>query len=302
MDEIDQIRAFNRLWTQQMGILSRSYLGSGLGLAEARVLHDLDAPGPHRARALAAALGLDEGQLSRIIAGFARKGWLERAPDPADARARTLLLSPAGQAVVAGLKAASRGALQGMMAQLSGPNRAGLVAGLEKAATALQTQEAPRIRLLAPGDAGWILQRHAEIYAVDEGFDASFEPLVAEILLAFLRQYDPQREAGWVAWQGRQRLGSIFCMTSGPATPDTAKLRLFLLEHAARGTGLAQDMMDQCLGFAQAAGYRKMRLWTHESHRAAGKLYARNGFRPIDSQPVHQFGQDLVDQTWERDF
>ncbi|MBF9060677.1 GNAT family N-acetyltransferase [Rhodobacterales bacterium HKCCSP123] len=149
------------------------------------------------------------------------------------------------------------------------------------------------------GDAGWLVMRHAERYAADEGFDASFEPLVARILAGFLEGHDPARERGWIARAGERRLGSIFCV-EGP-TPDTAKLRLFYLEPEARGLGLGQRLLQECMAFARAAGYRRMTLWTHESHRAACALYARNGFACVRSEPVHSFGTDLVEQEWVRD-
>jgi GNAT superfamily N-acetyltransferase len=148
------------------------------------------------------------------------------------------------------------------------------------------------------GDAGWLIQRHAERYAVDEGFDATFEPLVARILADFLEHHDPARERGWIARAGDWRLGSIFCV-EGP-DPDTAKLRLFYLEPEARGLGLGHLLLTACLDFARAAGYRRMTLWTHESHRAACALYARHGFACVRSEPVHSFGVDLVEQEWTR--
>jgi GNAT superfamily N-acetyltransferase len=89
-------------------------------------------------------------------------------------------------------------------------------------------------------------------------------------------------------------------MAEGPDDPETARLRLFLIEPQARGTGLAQNMLQACLAFASNAGYRRMRLWTHESHRAAGRLYARNGFTLVSQRPARAFGCDVVDQTWER--
>jgi GNAT superfamily N-acetyltransferase len=149
------------------------------------------------------------------------------------------------------------------------------------------------------GDAGWLIQRHAELYAAEAGFDATFEPLVARILADFLDGHDRARERGWIARAGGRRLGSIFCVT-GPA-PETAKLRLFLLEPEVRGIGLAQRMLDTCLSFAGGAGYGRMTLWTHESHRAACALYARNGFACLASKPVRNFGQPLVEQEWVRD-
>lgn len=154
------------------------------------------------------------------------------------------------------------------------------------------------LRPRAAEDAPWLVARHADLYARDEGFDDSFGVLVAEIVAGFLRSHDPACEQGWIAWQGGQRLGSIFCVRDAPGV---ARLRLFLVEPEARGTGLAQHMLDTCLGFARGAGYHRIRLWTHESHRAAGRLYARNGFVLTASTPAHSFGRDVVEQDWARD-
>ncbi len=157
------------------------------------------------------------------------------------------------------------------------------------------------LRPFAPSDADWLVARHAALYARDDGFDESFGPLVAGIVADFLAQPDQTRQAGWIAWGAGKRCGSIFCVCEDPATPLIAKLRLFLIEPESRGTGLAQTLLDTCLGFARNARYRQMRLWTHESHRAAGRLYARNGFVLASARTVHSFGQDLVEQIWQRD-
>jgi GNAT superfamily N-acetyltransferase len=153
------------------------------------------------------------------------------------------------------------------------------------------------LRDLEIGDAGWLIERHAVLYARDDGFDATFEALVAEILAAYIRDRDPALERAFIAVEDGRRLGSIFCVRSG--APGVAKLRLFLIEPEARGRGLGQTLLDACLGFAKGAGYHSLRLWTHESHRAACALYARNGFRLTESRPVRSFGRDLVEQTWE---
>lgn len=155
------------------------------------------------------------------------------------------------------------------------------------------------LRDIAIGDAGWLIQRHAELYARSDGFDATFEPLVAEIIVDFLRNRDPETERAFIAVRGHTRLGSIFCVGSGD--PGVAKLRLFLVVPKARGLGLGRRLLVACLGFARGAGYRKMRLWTHESHRAACALYRQHGFVLTGAKPVHSFGQDLVEQTWEID-
>lgn len=302
MDCIDDIRAFSRFYTGRLGLLGRSYLGSGLGVAEVRLLHDLDAPEPCRARDLARVLALDEAQVSRSLAGFERRGWISRVPAKADARARAVVLTPEGRALVAGLKAQSRAAIAPLVAPLPAGARSRLSAALAEVKQLLSgTDTVPVLRPLAPGDAGWIISRHGALYAEDEGYDASFEALVARILSDFILGHDPARERGWIAERAGVPVGSIFCMAEGAHAPDTARLRLFLVEKTERGSGLAQQMLDACLDFARLTGYRRMVLWTHESHRAAGRLYARNGFALRESRPARAFGQDTVEQIWDRE-
>lgn len=155
-----------------------------------------------------------------------------------------------------------------------------------------------RLRDLEIGDAGWLIMRHAELYARDEGFDWTFEPLVAEILVDFLRNRDATVERAWIAVRGEARLGSIFCVRQDATT---AKLRLFLLEPAARGLGLGQRLLEACVSHARRQGFDRLALWTHESHKAACALYARNGFRMVDTRAVRSFGCDLVEQSWVLD-
>ncbi|NJM83392.1 MAG: MarR family transcriptional regulator, partial [Tabrizicola sp.] len=115
MDAIDRIRAFNRFYTGRLGLLGRSYLGSGLSLSEVRLLHDLDVAEPPMARELAHDLTLDEGYVSRVLAGFVRRGWLARLVPKTDRRVRILRLTPEGRAVAAALKSASRADLAALL-------------------------------------------------------------------------------------------------------------------------------------------------------------------------------------------
>lgn len=156
----------------------------------------------------------------------------------------------------------------------------------------------PEFRAFGPDDTDWLVDRHGALYARDEGFDETFPALVREIVDGFLAGHDPAREGGWILWQGGARIGSVFVVQEAPGV---AKLRLVLLEPQARGQGLGQRLLDQAMGFARGAGYRTMRLWTHESHRAAGRMYARNGFRLVGQEARQSFGQAVVAQFWERE-
>jgi len=154
------------------------------------------------------------------------------------------------------------------------------------------------LRPVRPDDQHWIVDRHAELYARDEGFDGTFGPLVRGIVEGFFAGHDAAAEAGWIAEGPEGRLGCIFCVRKDD---ETAKLRLFLTLPEARGQGLGRRLLEACMGFARDAGYRRMVLWTHASHRAACALYAKAGWRVADSRPVRSFGVDLIEQAWEID-
>ena len=154
------------------------------------------------------------------------------------------------------------------------------------------------LRNLEIGDAGWLIEQHGMLYARDEGFDRTFEALVAEVLADFIRHHDPACERAFIAEENGTRLGSIFCVRNDE---QTARLRLFLLMPEVRGRGLGRYLLDTCMGWARDRGYRRMRLSTHESHHAACALYARAGWRCVASKPVRSFGVDLVEQDWEID-
>lgn len=154
------------------------------------------------------------------------------------------------------------------------------------------------LRPFQPTDADWVARQHGVLYARDEGFDETFEPLVASIVNDFVAAHDPACERGWITWENQHRLGCIFCVKMDE---QTAKLRLFLLVPEARGRGLGRQLLDSCMGFARAAGYSRMTLWTHAEHRAACALYQRSGWQLTQSQRVHSFGRDLTEQQWDID-
>lgn len=151
----------------------------------------------------------------------------------------------------------------------------------------------------ARSDRDWVVSQHRDHYAREEGFDDSFGVLVAQIVDAFLNQHNADDERGWIAWRDGVRLGSVFVVR---LDATTAKLRLFLLVPEARGTGLGHRMLQQAMGFARTCGYEGMQLWTHESHRAAGALYARAGWHLQSETPVVSFGKPNVEQIWRMRF
>jgi GNAT superfamily N-acetyltransferase len=155
-------------------------------------------------------------------------------------------------------------------------------------------------RLGRPGDLGWVVMAHGEVYDAEFHWDSDFEALVARIVGEYAAEHDSGREAAWIAELDGRRVGCVFCVAD-PTDPGVAKLRILLVHPDGRGHGLGGRLVDTCLDFARAAGYERMRLWTNHPLTAARKIYLARGFRLIDEEPHCSFGVDLVGQTYELD-
>jgi GNAT superfamily N-acetyltransferase len=152
------------------------------------------------------------------------------------------------------------------------------------------------LRSPLPGDYGWVIQRHGALYAKEYGFDIHFEALVARIVADFAQNHDAARERAWIATLNGEPVGSVFCVDAGDGV---AKLRLLIVDPAARGRRLGSRLVDECVEFARAAGYRELTLWTQQQLVAARRIYEHAGFECIEQEPpTEQFSTQQVSETW----
>ena len=293
------VRAFSRFYTRRLGTLDEGLLDTPWTLTEARVVFELAQAAVTVMAALRTALAIDSGYLSRLLAKFDAAGLISRNASTTDARRQSLSLTAAGRKLFRTLDERSNRQVARLLEPLTGPARESLVSAMRTVMRALDEQPRPAVvelRGLRPGDLGWVVQRHGEIYAREHGWTMAFEALVARIVADYLEQHRPGRENAWIAEVDGQRAGCVLCVRKDD---ETAQLRVLLVEAWARGHGLGARLVDECIRFARACGYRKLVLWTNDVLASARKIYQAAGFELAGEEHHHSFGKDLVGQYWE---
>jgi DNA-binding MarR family transcriptional regulator/ribosomal protein S18 acetylase RimI-like enzyme len=296
------VRQFNRFYTRQIGLLHDGLLGTPFSLTEGRLLYEIAQRGTTTAAELAADLEIDPGYLSRLIRGFLASGIASRERAPTDRRQGVLTLTDHGRRTFAELDRRSQSEIGALLDRLDDDERRRLLAAMatiERLLAPAGSPAAARTFVLRPHrseDLGWILARHATLYAKEFGWGSQFKLLGARIIADFLRGHDPEREGCWIAECDGEPAGSVMLVDAGG---NVAKLRLLLVEPRARGHGIGQRLVDECVRFARAAGYHKITLWTQSVLTAARTIYERAGFVRMEEKPHRSFGVDLVGETWE---
>jgi DNA-binding MarR family transcriptional regulator/GNAT superfamily N-acetyltransferase len=311
--QVAQVRAFNRFYTNVIGVLHGMYLDTPFTLTEGRLLFEIARQPAVEVSDLRRALDIDAGYLSRVLSRFEAESLITRHRSSADARRQEIRIADAGRAAAADLDRRSAGqiaallrgadcdrllgAMQVISTELGAPGEGDRPA--REATGAAADRRVVTLRPPALGDLGWVLHRHATIYAAEFGWDATFEELCARIIGEYttLRDAHPDRTAGWIAEVNGVPAGSVFCVPDGETT---ARLRLLLVEPWARGLGLGATLVGQCLQFAREVGYADITLWTYDRLAAARKVYKGAGFTLASEYPDDSFGHSMMSQTWSR--
>jgi DNA-binding MarR family transcriptional regulator/N-acetylglutamate synthase-like GNAT family acetyltransferase len=302
-DEVSAIRAFNRFWTQQIGLLQAGLVDTPYSLTEARLLFELAQRESTDLADLRGALRLDAGYLTRIVGRLKDAGLITAERSPDDGRRQVIRLTGQGRAEFGTLDARSSEATASMLEGIAAADRRRLVAAMATIEDTLAPRpaEPPRGYLLrepGPGDLGWMVGRNGAVYAAEYGWDQSYEALVARIVADFAQHHDPARQRAWIAEVDGEPVGCVLCVRRDE---ETAQLRILLVDPAARGLGIGARLVEECIRFARTAGYRSLVLWTNDVLVSARRLYEAAGFKLVDEEAHHSFGHDLVGQMWRLD-
>lgn len=298
-DPVERIRAFNRFYTRRIDLLDEGYLATPFTLLEARLLWELADRGTATAADLARDLGLDPGQLSRILKRFEADALIRRTASVEDARRVEIRLTDHGRTVFAPLEAESRARIGRSIAPLDDEAVGRLTEAMADVTRLVDPERIERplvLRAHRPGEVATVCARQAAYYARVHRFDERFEALVMEIGAAFLRDFDPRRDASILAEVDGRVVGSIF--VTGADRGGVAKLRLLHVESEMRGRGLGRRLVDEAIRFARDRGCSELSLWTNDVLVEARRLYERTGFERVAAEPHQRFGPALVGETW----
>jgi DNA-binding MarR family transcriptional regulator/GNAT superfamily N-acetyltransferase len=296
--DVATLRAFNRVYTNRLGLLDAHLDQSPFTLSEARILYELANRTDPTGAEIARALNLDPAQISRTLKRFADRGLVATRDDPSHGRHQLLSLTHRGRAAFAALEDNTRAAVGALLDGLPPFRRGRLICAAQTVTRIFEDEAAPRpvLRGLKPGDLGLVTARQAILYAEEYGWNGDYEALVARILADFHQCFDSDRDAAWIAEIDGRMVGSIFLVHGD--TPEAGKLRLLYVEPDARGAGVGKMLVAACVDRAREIGYERLDLWTNSVLTAARSIYERAGFVLVDEAPHHSFGKDLVGQTW----
>lgn len=298
---VARIRSFSRFYTRKAGVLNEMLLDSNFGLTEARVMYELNNRDQTTAKELASDLELDPAYISRLIKKIEKQGYITRTTSSKDKRSQNIVLTDKGQAEAKELNDRSVRLFSSLLDGMNLKNQEDLMAAMDRI-EALLTSSAERASpyLLRPhraGDMGWIIQAHGRLYAEEYGWDSTFEALVADIAAGFLNNFEATSDYCWIAELDGRTVGSALIVRENETT---AKLRLVIVDPVARGYGIGQRLVEECMNSARHLGYSNMSLWTNKNLTAAIAIYKKLNFELIEEEPHHSFGKDLIGQYWKR--
>ncbi|MGW5699876.1 bifunctional helix-turn-helix transcriptional regulator/GNAT family N-acetyltransferase [Amycolatopsis japonica] len=298
-DRVATVRAFNRLYTGVIGVLDEGPADAEYSLSEARVIFELAQQDQTQVTDLRKRLDLDAGYASRLLARLEGRGLLTRERSDEDARRQIVRLTDNGRKAFAVLDERSVGRIGSLLGRFGDDEQQRLLGAMDTITSLVGERAADPTLVLRPprpGDFGWVVHRHGALYSREYGWDERFEALVARVVAEYVDRRGDPRQAGWIAELDGERVGSIFCMPAEDGV--TAKLRMLLLEPAARGRGVGKRLVSECVEFARASGYPAMELWTVSLLEAARAIYQKAGFQLVSEETITGFGYELTGQTW----
>ena len=281
VDQVRQVRSFNRTVTQRVGALNDRFLGRSRPLGEARVLWEIGTEGCE-VRSLRSRLGLDSGHASRLLRALEADGLVRVEPSPADRRIRVARLTPAGLSERALLDRRSDELAASVLAALDPAQRHEIVAAMRTVQRHLITA-AIEIRVVDPTDRDARRCIRAYFAELDRRSDSGFDPAAG--ISAEPDELVPPAGRFLIAYLRGEPVG-CGAVKHHPGAPSEIK-RMWVAE-SARGLGVGRRLLNELERWAIRSGASTARLETNRALVEAIALYRSAGYvevPPFNDEP-----------------
>ena len=298
---ISDIRAFNRFYTDVIGLLDQHLLDSPYSLAEARIIYEIHHHSGIQASQIMDLMQIDKSYLSRLLKKLEKDGVIRRKKSEKDARAIVLSLTAKGEQEFELLNKASDEQISNMINPFTALQKASLVSDMYAIRDAIKpakrvTLDDIRIRTqLLPGDLGYVAWLHGKVYAGECSYLLNFEGYVLESLGEWAHKYDPTKDRVWVCEHNSRIIGFLAAVDRD----DSLQLRYFIFLPEYRGIGLGKKLMDEFMAWMKFRGLKKSYLWTTNEQHTATALYKRYGYRLTEEKPSGAFDKQLTEQRYD---
>jgi DNA-binding MarR family transcriptional regulator/ribosomal protein S18 acetylase RimI-like enzyme len=265
-DDTETLRRFNRTYTQRIGALDESFLGTGRPLGVSRLLFEI---GPEGAgvRDLRDRLSLDSGYLTRLLRRLDEEGLVEVSADPTDRRRRVATLTRPGLQAWRELDDRSEALARQLVAPLTERQRERLVAALATADLLVRAATI-RLREVEPTDPAAVDAAERYFAELQRRFPHGFDPGEPDHAGTFLLATSDGRP---VAYGGVRALA-----------PGTGEIKRMWVHEAWRGAGLGSRMLRELEGLAVRLGHQRVVLDTNGTLTEAIAMYGRAGYLPVE--------------------
>jgi DNA-binding MarR family transcriptional regulator/predicted GNAT family acetyltransferase len=264
--DTDTLRRFNRTYTQRIGALDESFLGTGRPLGVSRLLFEIGLDGA-RVRDLRERLDLDSGYLTRLLRRLAEDGLVEVRPDPRDGRRRVATLTSRGRTTWRELEDRSEELARGLVAPLTDRQRTRLTEALATADLLVRAATV-QLREVEPTDTVAVTAAGHYFAELDRRFPDGFDPGEPDQAGTFVVATSEGRP---VAYGGVR-----------PLSPGTAEIKRMWVHDDWRGAGLGTRMLRQLEDLARRLGHTRVVLDTNRTLDEAIAMYRRAGYTEIE--------------------
>lgn len=275
LTQVTQVRRFNRTVTQRVGALSDRFLARNRPLAVSRLLWEIGTEGGEVVM-LRARLGVDSGQLSRMLRALEAERLVTVTPSSDDGRVRLARLTDKGVAERKILDERSDELAASILDQLDEAQRSELVTAMRSVERLIATSLV-ELRQVDPESLD--AQRCLRAYFAELNRRApqrGFNPTKGATAMPY--EVSPPNGAFVVAYLRGEAIG---CGAVKHHRDDVSDLKRMWVAESARGLGLGRRLLDHLEGLAREHGSRKARLETGDVLAEAIALYRSAGYAEV---------------------